>query len=173
MTFMIDHPLVRIEYRDVFTLEEDLHYQGNLDLFTVPAGTQTDFASSPRIITWLVPTMGAYTKATILHDWFCEKLHCYYWTGLDQPPVNSRDADGIFRRIMREEGVSFPLRWLMWAGIRWGSVWQAHRRKGVLKDMPLVLLISLLALPVVLPGVLGVSVGLLIYWLLSLLLPRS
>lgn len=171
MPFLVQYPLVRLEGADTFTLEEDLHYQGRDQVFVVPAGTTTDFASVPRVLTWLVPNLGAYNKAAILHDWFCELLELR-WYGLGESPVNSTDADGMLRRIMREEGVSFPLRWLMWAGVRWGSVWQPHRRKGVLKDLPLVLLISLIALPVVLPAAVGILIGLLLYWLLSRVLPR-
>lgn len=82
-------------------------YQGEFQQFTVPAGFKTDFASVPRVFIWLVPPYGLYTKAAILHDYL-------YVT----KKVSRADADGIFRRSMRELGVSCLRRWLMWAAVR-------------------------------------------------------
>ena len=47
---------------------EELVYAGNEQSFAVPAGSDTDFASVPRIFVWLLPRYGRYTKAAILHD---------------------------------------------------------------------------------------------------------
>lgn len=57
----------------------------------------------------------------------------------------------------------FLQRWLMWTGVRWGSVAQRHRREGVWRDLPAVLVLSLLALPVVAPAVLSILFGLGVY----------
>ena len=88
---------------------------GPVARFVVPAGFRTDFASVPRVVTWLVPRFGAYTLAAILHDWLVTE-------GLRTGVVTSRQADGIFRRVMRESGVPVLRRWLMWAGVRWGAL---------------------------------------------------
>jgi hypothetical protein len=60
-----------------------------------PAGFRTDLATVPRVVTWLIPRFGVYTLAAILHDWLCTE-------GIRSGAVTSREADGIFRRVMRE-----------------------------------------------------------------------
>lgn len=91
-------------------LLEPLTYEGRWDLFTVPAGFHTDFASVPRSLRSIVSETGVHTRAAVLHDWL-----------VNNADVTSSDADGIFRRVLREAGVGFSLRWLMWAAVRFGS----------------------------------------------------
>ena len=98
-------------------LVEPLTYTGNSEQFVVPPGYRTDFASVPRILTWLLPRYGRYTKAAILHDFLCDEARA--------GRLQRSDADGMFRRAMRELGVSFLKRWLMWAAVRAGSVGEA------------------------------------------------
>lgn len=126
-------------------VESPLHYRARNQWFVVPVGFKTDFATVPQFLTWLVPTTGKYTEAAVLHDWLCTR-------GIELGVVSSRDADGIFRRTMRELGVPPVRRWLMWTGVRWGAVFSKTRRPGVWLDMPRVLLVSLLALPLVVPA---------------------
>jgi hypothetical protein len=80
----------------------------------VPAGFHTDLASIPPAFRWLIAPYGKYTKAAILHDYL-----------LHERVVSVADADGIFRRSMRELDVSFLRRWMMWAAVR-----AAHRLSG-------------------------------------------
>ena len=98
---------------DRWELTEPVTYAGNTETFVVPAGFQTDFASVPRIFVWLLPRYGKYTKAAILHDWLCARVR--------EATFDRADADGLFRRSMRELGVPFVRRWLMWAAVRWGA----------------------------------------------------
>jgi hypothetical protein len=95
-------------------LVEPLTYQGRDELFVVAAEFETDFASVPRAFTWLIPRYGRYTKAAILHDFLSQRAAAgeLAWV----------DADGIFRRVMRELGVPLLRRWLMWAAVRLRSV---------------------------------------------------
>src|SRR5262249_8024803 len=67
-----------------------------------------------RIFTWLLPRYGRYTRPAILHDYLCDLAR----TGA----IDRADADGIFRRAMRELGVPFLKRWLMWTAVRAGGV---------------------------------------------------
>ena len=83
--------------------------------------------------------------------------------GIRAGVVTSRQADGVFRRVMREAGVPVLLRWLMWAGVRWGALADPERRPGWVLSAPGVLVISLLAAPLVLPPSLLVVPGLLVY----------
>lgn len=151
-----------------FRLLEDVVYEGKCGTFTVPAGFVTDFASVPAQVSWLIPSYGKYTLAAIVHDYLCVQLNDRH-RGLRESsgddifvPASARDTDGIFRRIMRELEVPFLRRWVMWTGVRWGALANPARRKGVAKDLPLMLLWSLLSAPVVIPATIVVGLGLLI-----------
>lgn len=93
-----------------WVLLEPLTYEGARDLFTVPVGFHTDFASVPRWARSIVSETGVHTRAAVLHDYLGR-----------QADISQSDADGIFRRVLREAGVGFFLRWLMWAAVRFGS----------------------------------------------------
>jgi hypothetical protein len=107
---------------DTWKLVEPIRYRGNTQHFEVPAGFETDFASVPTAFVWLVPKYGRYTKSAILHDFLCEESKAGRF--------DRDDADGIFRRTMRELGVSFLRRWIMWAAVSSAtrSIDLRHRR---------------------------------------------
>ncbi|MEU6251922.1 DUF1353 domain-containing protein [Streptomyces sp. NPDC047043] len=90
-----------------------VEYEGRDRDFIVPPGFTTDFASVPTVFVWLIPRYGVYTKAAVLHDFLC----------CNSALVSRRDADGIFRRALRELGVSVLRRWMMWAAVRAGGHW--------------------------------------------------
>ena len=56
-----------------FTLcQSFVYYVGSLnsdEKIEVPAGFQTDFASVPKCLQWLLPPVGKYGKAAVLHDY--------------------------------------------------------------------------------------------------------
>ncbi|SNR38803.1 DUF1353 domain-containing protein [Blastococcus mobilis] len=113
-------------------LDARLPYDGRTQEFIVPAGFTTDFASVPRPLFSVIPhTTGVL--AAVLHDWFCVGL-AEGWC-----PVSAVDADRIFRRVLRECGVPFVTRWLMFVGVRWGALLNPHRRAGWWRDAPVVL----------------------------------
>ncbi len=117
-------------------------YAGARDEWTVPAGFRTDLTSVPRPFRWLIDVGGDHAPAAVLHDYltrsdwrcrFCWRpltelsdddddpaVHGHEPRVADLPPVSRSDADGIFRRVLHELGVSAPRRWLMWAGVRIG-----------------------------------------------------
>jgi len=145
--------VVRVVDAVRWQLDEPLTYRGNTDTFTVPAGFVTDFASVPRVVTWLLPRYGAYTKAAILHD--------FLWR---QDDVTKNDADGLFRRAMRELGVSIPRRWMMWAAVRTASL----MRGATPRDWLAYLLVAPISLAFVAVPALVVQVALLVFWLVEL-----
>ncbi len=54
-----------------FRYDSDLLKFGNPDasgIVTVPAGTQTDLASIPRVLRGLAPKSGKWNRASVLHD---------------------------------------------------------------------------------------------------------
>ena len=98
-------------------LVEALRYVGAKERFVVPVGFRTDFASVPSLFVWLIPRYGRYTKSAILHDYLCTEAHAGRF--------DRDDADGIFRRTMRELGVSFVRRWIMWGAVALATLWIA------------------------------------------------
>jgi hypothetical protein len=129
-------------------LLSELRYEGNTQAFIVPVGTTTDFASVPRAFVWFLPRYGRYTKAAILHD--------HLWrVAVPAGELSLPDADGIFRRAMRELEVPFLRRWLMWAAVRLGALAKPGGTKRWLRQSWQVSPLLLFALPlVVLPGAL-------------------
>jgi hypothetical protein len=150
------HVLVRQSDEKWWTLAEEVVYQGRDQRFVVPPGTRTDFASVPRPFAWLVPRYGRFTAAAVLHDHLLS-------VELPAGTVDPVDADGLFRRAMRELGVPFLLRWFMWAAVRWGSLTVAARRGGWHRELARTLLVSVVALPVVLVPALAVLLGLALF----------
>lgn len=122
-------------------LRRTLRYEGRHECFVVPEGSRTDFASVPRPLVWLIPRYGRYTRAAVLHD--------HLWrTGA----TSKADADGIFRRALRELGTSVARRWLMWAAVRTASTFS---NLGAELRHP-VMVLKLVA--VVVPGLVFVAV---------------
>jgi hypothetical protein len=154
--FDSEHVTVRRKNDTEWTVVGDLVYRGRDDVFVVPDGTTTDFATVPRAVVWLIPRFGRYTLPAILHDWLVTE-------GLAQRLLNSRDADGIFRRSMRELDVPVVRRWLMWTGVRWGALVNPRRRRGWAISAPGVLAITVLAAPVVVPPALLILAALGVY----------
>ena len=156
MPFQSDSVTVRRRDDRTWTVVEPLVYRGRDQAFVVPSGFETDFATVPRAVVWLIPRFGRYTLPAILHDWLVTE-------GLRQRVVSSRDADGIFRRSMREVGVPVVRRWLMWTGVRWGALADPRRRRGWVLSAPAVLAITALAAPVVVPPALLILAALAVY----------
>ncbi|WP_138760262.1 DUF1353 domain-containing protein [Modestobacter altitudinis] len=148
--------VVRRASDQLWEVVEPMVYRGRRDTFVVPAGFLTDFASVPRVLVWFIPRFGRYTPAAVLHDWLVT-------TGLTTRVVSSRDADGLFRRVLRELGVPPVRRWLMWCAVRWGALVSPARRPGWWPDAPRVLALSVLAAPVVVPPAAVIAGALAVY----------
>ncbi len=106
-------------------------YVGARDEWTVPTGFRTDLTSVPRPFRWLIDVGGDHAPAAVLHDYLTrpqpvdlpERRHEFgrSLAGVAyRAAVNRSDADGVFRRVLHELGMSAPRRWLMWAGVRVG-----------------------------------------------------
>jgi hypothetical protein len=159
------NPVVRqIDDKNWETVDP-LTYEGTIDRFTVPKGMRTDFASVPRAFVRFLPRYGRYTRAAIIHEYLWR-----YRIADTEEPVSRRDADGLFRRVMRELDVPFSRRWIMGAAVAMGSLVKPDGRDGWLRDAPLVLLVTIVALPFVLPPALFVVVALCAFFVLEWLL---
>ncbi len=129
-----------------------LPYFGARDAWTVPAGFRTDLTSVPRPFRWLIDVGGDHAPAAVLHDYLTRPqsidlperrnpfvpAHNVY-----RPPVNRSDADGIFRRVLRELGVSAPRRLCMWSAVRVGC----RMQDATCSDWWRVLAVAALAVP--------------------------
>lgn len=135
-------------------VREPLGYAGADEHFEVPVGFRTDFASVPRPVVWLIPRYGVYTRAAILHDYL-----------LRSESVSKVDADGLFRRALRECAVSLPRRWMMWAAVRFGSRLQGVSPAALaVFTVIAVLSILFLAIPTVV-----VTLFLLLFWMIEVI----
>jgi hypothetical protein len=111
----------------------DVGAEGSADRIAVPVGFQTDFASIPRPFWIVLPKWGQYGNASIIHDWL-------YWDQRRPRAV----ADAVFLEGMEVLGVNAPVRYTIYAAVRFfGSLaWyrnQADRADGferVLSTLP-------------------------------------
>lgn len=156
-----DDTVVDVQQVDdkIWLLLKEIEYKGAKDSFQIPIGQYTDFASVPRVFVWFLPRYGRYTKAAILHD--------YLWQ-VEVPKGMSRiDADGLFRQAMRQLEVPFLRRWIMWAAVRWASLFKHAGRAEWWKEIPRLVLVTLVALIVVLPPILPILFSLLVFLLME------
>lgn len=158
MPFLTE-PAIRRDGPRFWRLTEDLVYRGKHETWVIPAGFHTDLASIPRPFRAYFDQAGEHTRAAILHDYLCRpERRIDPVTGLEviAPPVSRSDADGVFRRVLREDGVELHRRWVMWAAVRVGS----GMASATGDDWRNVLLVGTLAVPVLaVPA--AVNVGLL------------
>ena len=141
-------------------LLRSLGYQGNKRFVVEPEMT-TDFASVPRVFVWLLPRYGRYTKAAILHD--------FLWrTQVKAGRLSWRDADGMFRRAMRELNVPFLRRWVMWAAVRIGALTKEGGLRTV-EGPPADWWLAVVMLPIVLPPAVMIGVALILFYVYELI----
>lgn len=81
--------------------------EGSGDRVDVAVGFQTDFASIPRLLWFVLPKWGRYGNASVIHDWL-------YWTRC-RPRV---EADAIFHEAMGVLRVRALTRLVIWAAVR-------------------------------------------------------
>jgi hypothetical protein len=77
-------------------------------------GNSTDLASVPRYLWWFVASHGRHTLPALLHDQLVDDRK--------QAPDRS-EADLVFRYALRESGVSWLRRRLMWVAVTLGTMW--------------------------------------------------
>lgn len=110
---------VRHDIGEEWRLLEPLVFEGSRDFIVVRQGFRTDFASIPRPVRWLFDTAGTNSEPGVLHDalWRESKR-----TDGRPPRVDAWDADGLFRRALRESGAPALTRGLMWIAVRAAAV---------------------------------------------------
>ncbi len=132
MTFLSDVQVSRpAGSTGEWVLLANLIYKGNKDRFVVPKGFKTDFASIPRIFRFIVPKNGSHDAAAIVHDYlYRHQPFLPSPAPLRMQRISRKDADRLFRRIMRELGTNCVRYNLMYAAVRIGGrcTWNKSRR---------------------------------------------
>lgn len=110
--------------RKSFKLESTIEYAGEtgLEHLDLPSETMrilrrlepkdledTDLASVPQPMRWWVNTYGVHTPAALIHDRFIGDKR------LLPPGVSEADIDRYFRFMLKDTGVRFLKRWIMWS----------------------------------------------------------
>ena len=90
----------------------DNYYQTDFG-FVIPKGFETDFASVPRLLHVLLPRMGRYTVASVVHDYIYRTPSLGY---------TRYEADNIFLKQMETDNVGFFNRNMLYAGVRAGGM---------------------------------------------------
>lgn len=158
---------VRHDVGEDWRLLEPLVFQGSRDFFVVRKDFRTDFASIPRPVRWLFDSAGTNSQPGVLHDalWRESKR-----TDGRRPRVDPWDADGVFRRALRESGATVLTRALMWIAVRAAAI-AAGRvgSKGPAWPLKLANLLSVAALGIATVGApTAVAViGRVFYWVVD------
>ena len=97
--------------RPIFRILESFDYEigaeGSGLIIQVPIGFETDFASVPKFLWFVLPPWGIHGKAAVLHDFLYRRASGF---GKDV-------ADAIFYEAMTVLGVTWWRRYLMYLGV--------------------------------------------------------
>ena len=98
-----------------FVLTESICYSGPALSVTVPKGFRHDGASVPRVLWAILPRVGRYSRAALIHDYLYDTKRC-----------GKQIADAAFYDIMKYDGVNPVVRWVMWKAVEWfgGAAWR-------------------------------------------------
>ena len=128
------------------TLLEDLVYTTRDGWhIVVPAGFVTDYASIPRVLSWLIPPRGKYNRPAIIHDFLYQtapvdpvRLVCINGqtqtartaTNIRTSRCTQSRADYILREACENVDDRFTQRWTIYLGLRAGGwvAWNSYRR---------------------------------------------
>ncbi len=111
--------LVRHMVADGVSAEEARIAVDDARRFTPTEENPTDLASIPRFMRWFESPYGTHTLAAILHDELIREepnsgaLH------------SDTRADWFFREMLRETGMPWLKRWIMWAAVALRTRWAA------------------------------------------------
>ena len=112
--FLNDPRVVIVGNKDVWMLIEPFEVEieeddGSITRIVVPAGTNTDLASVPRLPWAYLLFANRGRRSAILHDYLYETRRPRAW------------ADAVFREALRNEDVGAFSRFFMWLGVRVGG----------------------------------------------------
>ena len=107
---------------ETWELLEDLVWEvgdiGTDITLVVPKGFATDGATVPKPLSYVIARWGRYRRAACLHDQLCQ------WISKGEPSIFAPTrwwADQYFWEACEACGVSLPMRWILYAGVRIGA----------------------------------------------------
>ena len=115
--------LVYVTAEDIWILKEP--YTNRQFNIPIPKGYRTNLASTPRFLWFFAASYELSEAAALVHDWLYDHAGITVSIGGVERIVKKSEADKIFRRIMRREGVPawrrFPAYWAVriFAGWAW------------------------------------------------------
>jgi hypothetical protein len=108
---------------ETWVLLEDLVWEigdiGTNMLIVVPVGFAIDGATVPKPLSYVISRWGRYRRAACLHDQLCR------WMAEGEPSIFCPTrwwADQYFWEACEACGVSYLMRWILYAGVRLGAV---------------------------------------------------
>lgn len=122
LAIQAETPVVtRIKGAGKWRLEKELVIRLFGAKIVVPAGFETDFASCPRAMQWLLSEDAIFSAAAVLHDYL-------YFKGVDKDL-----ADAVFYAVMKWEELPSWQSFVMWQSVLWfgGVAYRAHRARDV------------------------------------------
>ena len=96
---------------DAWSIDRPGRYLGQRLDVDFPAGWETDLASIPRLVRWIIPVNGKHRLAAILHD----RLYEFY---VNNGLMSRKDADEYFLCEMKALGVKRVKRYAMYYAVR-------------------------------------------------------
>ena len=96
----------------------------------VPVGFITDGATVPRLFWWLIPPLGQYGQAAVLHDYLRAKR--YVLRNAVEVPITIKQTDDIFLEAMAALEVPVWKRYFMYAAVRV----YAEAKALILRNLP-------------------------------------
>jgi len=111
-----------------FKLHYDFTYHWGKTKITVPAGFQTDFASIPRIFRIIIPKLGRWNKAAVVHDYLYQHPESGVKFEVGHIQWSRKGVDQVFLDGMEDLGVPVWKRYVMYFGVRLGG-WTAWRKR--------------------------------------------
>lgn len=109
-------------------IAQDLVYEvgalGSGDVVTVPAGFETDGASVPRCLWFLLPSWDDYSRAAVVHDYLLVQIQ----KGIPYPfATTRRQADAIFLEAMTVLQVLPIRKYAMYAAVRAWAMFKGQK----------------------------------------------
>ena len=110
----------------------ELGHEGSGISIVPPNNFETDFASIPRLLWWLLPTWGKYGNAAVIHDALYQG---YEIDDIDAPSwwPERKEADQIFAEGMAVLGVKRWKRIIIYWGVRLGGWWAWRKHHSALE----------------------------------------
>ena len=111
----------------LWRIEQPLRYEvgelGTGRVIEVPQGFETDGASVPRFLWWLLPAWGTYSRAAVVHDYLTRCIE----SGRAHPEGKTRfDCDKVLWEAAGVCGTPFLLRVFLFTGARIYALWRGR-----------------------------------------------